>query len=205
MHTDTGRWQVVVMPLQEQAQQTVVLAFAVPEDELLAGARALRDELLLAIIATLLLALPAGWWMARQISRPVQQLARHARAVEQFDVSTPVDVHSVVKEVDDLARAMQSMKRTIRRFLDISTAVASEENFDRLMPRLLNEMIDAGEAAGGLLFLADGQGRTLELVVAAHLAETQTVADPKPCRPRPGRRCCERPWLGPGRAPWLGR
>lgn len=183
VHTDTGRWQVVVMPLQEQAEQAVVLAFAVPEDELLAGARTLRNELLLAIIATLALALPAGWWMARQISRPVQQLARHARAVEQFDVSTPVDVHSVVKEVDELARAMQSMKRTIRRFLDISTAVASEENFDRLMPRLLNEMIDAGEAAGGLLFLADGQGRTLELVVAAHLAETQSVAEPQALSP----------------------
>lgn len=183
VQTDTGRWQVVVMPLQDQSAETVVLALAVPEDELLEGARALRNELLLAIIATLLLALPAGWWMARQISRPVHQLARHARAVERFDVSTPVDVHSMVKEVDDLARAMQGMKRTIRRFLDISAAVASEENFDRLMPRLLNEMIDAGEAAGGLLFLADGQGRTLELVVAAHLAETQTVAEPQALSP----------------------
>ncbi|WP_396270187.1 HD domain-containing phosphohydrolase [Ideonella sp.] len=183
VQTDTGRWQVVVMPLQEQAAQAVMLALAVPEDELLAGARALRNELLLAILATLAVALPAGWWMARQISRPVHQLARHARAVERFDVSTPVDVHSMVKEVDDLARAMQGMKRTIRRFLDISAAVASEENFDRLMPRLLNEMIDAGEAAGGLLFLADGQGRTLELVVAAHLAETQTVAEPRALAP----------------------
>lgn len=183
VHTDSGRWQVVVMPLQDQSAEAVVLALAVPEDELLAGARALRNELLLAIIATLLLALPAGWWMARQISRPVQQLARHARAVERFDVSTPVEVHSVVKEVDELARAMQGMKRTIRRFLDISSAVASEENFDRLMPRLLNEMIDAGEAAGGLLFLADGKGESLALMVAAHLAETQTVAEPQALPP----------------------
>ena len=50
---------------------------------------------------------------------------------------------------------MDSMKRTIRRFLDISMAVAAENNFDRLLPRLLTETISAADADAGVLYLTD--------------------------------------------------
>jgi hypothetical protein len=49
------------------------------------------------------------------------------------------------------------MKRTIRRFLDISHAVAAEQNFDRLLPRLLGDTLSASGAHAGVLYLAEGQ------------------------------------------------
>jgi hypothetical protein len=50
---------------------------------------------------------------------------------------------------------MDSMKRTIRRFLDINMAMSSEKNFDRLLPRLLGETLSAADADAGILYLAD--------------------------------------------------
>jgi hypothetical protein len=39
------------------------------------------------------------------------------------------------------------MKQTIHRFLDISQAMSAEQNFDRLLPRLLADTISACGAA----------------------------------------------------------
>ena len=50
---------------------------------------------------------------------------------------------------------MDEMKRTIRHFLDINSSLANEENFDRLLPMLLQESLQAARADSGVLFLAD--------------------------------------------------
>ena len=60
------------------------------------------------------------------------------------------------------------MKRTIRRFLDVSHAVAAEQNFDQLLPRLLAETLSAAEARVGVLYLAEGT----QLKPAAALSAT---------------------------------
>ena len=85
----------------------------------------------------------------------MRQLAHEAEAIRRFEFSQPIKVESLVLEVNDLAQIMDSMKRTIRRFIEISTAVAAERDFDRLLPRLLSETISAAEADGGLLYLND--------------------------------------------------
>ena len=70
---------------------------------------------------------------------------------------------------------MQGMQATIRRFLDLSMAVASEEQFDRLLPRLLRETVLTAGAATGVLYLADGQ----RLVPSSALCPDGTALDPQ--------------------------
>ena len=70
---------------------------------------------------------------------------------------------------------MQGMQATIRRFLDLSMAVASEEQFDRLLPRLLRETVLTAGAATGVLCLADGQ----RLVPSSALCPDGTALDPQ--------------------------
>jgi len=53
------------------------------------------------------------------------------------------------------------MKRTIQRFMDISLAVASEKNFNSLLPRLLGETISAAEAQAGVLYLMEDDKLTV--------------------------------------------
>ncbi|WP_294261402.1 hypothetical protein [Propionivibrio sp.] len=85
----------------------------------------------------------------------MRKLAGEADAIRHFEFSKPATVESPVLEVSKLALTMDSMKRTIRRFLDISMAVAAENNFDRLLPQLLTETISAADADAGVLYLTD--------------------------------------------------
>ena len=101
------------------------------------------------------LAIPITWALARAVSQPLRKLAGEVDAIRHFEFSKPISVESKVLEVSDLAQTVDSMKHAIRRFLDISQAVAAEKNFDRLLPQLLSETIDAADAVAGVLYLVD--------------------------------------------------
>ena len=132
-----------------------------PLDELLVEARRIARDSGAAVAMVLAAALLVALAAASAISRPLRRLVDEANAIRRFEFSRPVQVASIVKEVDELAGTMDEMKRTIRRFLDVSAAVAAEPDLDRLMPRLLDETIAAAGAQGGVLYLAADDGATL--------------------------------------------
>lgn len=147
-------WRVSIQTL-ESSGSSLLLINALPESELLASAFRVRDVSVWVTALIVLLSIPITWAIARVLSRPLRALAHEAEAIRRFEFSDPVNVNSIVKEVQELAATMGGMKRTIRRFLDINTAVAGEKDFDRLLPRLLAETLSAASAEEGVLYLAD--------------------------------------------------
>jgi HD-GYP domain-containing protein (c-di-GMP phosphodiesterase class II) len=160
-------WQVNVSAVQLQGTAPLYLVAAIPERELLATAFKLRSSSLSITALIILLSVPLIWWLARRISGPLQRLNRQAESIRRFDFSNTTEVHSLVSEVNDLAHTMAGMKRTIRRFLDISAAVADEQDFDHLLPMLLRETLLAAEADFGVLYLADNDGLIPMVVLGA--------------------------------------
>lgn len=150
-----GNWLVTINPVVLEGAPPLLLINAIPEKELLAAAIKLRSTSLLVTVLIILLAVPVTWFAARAIARPLRLLAGEADAIRHFEFANPISLSSVVQEVDELATTMDGMKRTIRRFLDISSAVAAEKDFDRLMPMLLAEMLAAANANAGVLYLND--------------------------------------------------
>jgi len=150
-------WHASIHPLSLEGTNPLFLITAIPDRELMAATYKLLRQALIVMIIVVLLAMPITWAMARGVSEPLRQLAVEAEAIRRFEFARPIKVESLVLEVNDLAQTMDSMKRTIRRFIDISMAVAAEHNFDRLLPRLLTETISAAEADGGLLYLNDNE------------------------------------------------
>jgi HAMP domain-containing protein len=124
-----------------QGGQALSLGVAIPDDELLTDARSIRDRAILATLLVILLALPFTYGAARLVSRPIRELAREAAAIRRFDFAGEVVTRSVVREVDDLARDLASMKGSVRRFLDIASVMAEEPDFERLLPRLVDETV----------------------------------------------------------------
>ncbi|MGH8637696.1 MAG: HD-GYP domain-containing protein, partial [Burkholderiales bacterium] len=102
------------------------------------------------------------------------------KAIRRFEFSRPIQVACVVKEVDQLARTLDEMKRTIRRFLDVTATVAAEPDLDRLMPRLLDETIAFSGAQGGALYLAEDGCGTLTPAVVRLADARPAVAKPSP-------------------------
>ena len=148
-------WHAAIRPVKLEGTRPLFLITAIPDRELMAAAHTLMRHSLIVMALVILLAIPVTWWLARSISGPLRQLAHEAEAIRRFEFSQPVKVDSLVLEVNDLTVTMDSMKRTIRRFLDINMAVAAENDFDRLLPRLLGETLPAAGAEAGVLYLAD--------------------------------------------------
>jgi HD-GYP domain-containing protein (c-di-GMP phosphodiesterase class II) len=163
MQFDAGgrSWRASLTRLPVKSAREVFLALAVPDDELLADAKQLRRDSILATLLVILATVPLSLLMARAISRPLRDLALEAEAIRHFEFSQPVTVASFVREVDELAETMGGMKRAIRRFLDISYAVAAEDDFERLLPKLLDETISSAGADSGVLYLTGPDERTL--------------------------------------------
>lgn len=150
-------WEVGVAPgpsLARSGKRTFLL-LAIPQDELLADAYALRTQSILSALGVLAVAVPLVLLIARWVSRSLRALADEADAVRRFDFSGPRTVWPVVREVDQLAGAMEAMKGTIRRFLSVSAAIAAEPDLDRLMETILTESIANSGALGSALYLME--------------------------------------------------
>lgn len=141
----------------------LALWIASPHSELLAGALASLKQGLYISVALLLLGILAAFALSRLASRPLHELTREAGKIERLDFETPLAVESQITEVVDLANAMGSMKSTIRRFLELSDALASETHFSRLLARLLEEMQRVTSADASLIYLADTDSSHLQL------------------------------------------
>ena len=152
---DGTGWHASLRPVQLEGAKPLYLITAIPDAELMVAAERLMRHAALATVLVILLAIPITWLLARAISGPLRQLAHEAEAIRRFEFSQPVKVDSMVLEVNDLMVTMDSMKRTIRRFLDVTHAIADEKDFDRLLPRLLSETMAAAGAEAGVLYLAD--------------------------------------------------
>lgn len=146
-------WRVLIQPLLREGADPLYLLVAIPSRELFASALKLRSTAINITLLIVLLSIPLIWVVARIISRSLRRLANEAEAIRQFEFSKPIQMRSMIREVGELATTMDITKATIRRFLDITQAVAAEDNFDRLLPLLLHETMSACSAERGVLYL----------------------------------------------------
>lgn len=151
-------WRVNIETLARKNAPPLTLIIAIPDRELLASALRVRNVAGLILLAILLVAIPLAWWIARSLSRSLGALVQEAIAISHFEFNDRIVAESMVTEVRQLGETIYSMKRTIRRFLDINREIAAQDNFERLLPTLLDETISAAKAKGGILYLADAEG-----------------------------------------------
>lgn len=155
-------WHGAVARLPVRGGRPLYLGVAIPDEEFLTDARAIRDRSIIATLLVIFLALPFTYLAARLVSRPIRELADETAAIRRFDFSSPVATRSVVREVDDLATDLAAMKRAVRRFLDIASVMAEESDFDRLLPRLVDETVGVVGARAGVLYLARDDSEVLD-------------------------------------------
>lgn len=164
-------WHSMVRTLPFEGGTPLFLGLAVPRADLLADAKHIRDQGALIAIGLVLLALPITWLLANRIARHLKNLVGEAARIRHFDFQQPIVVDSIVNEVNQLARAMDLMKSTIRRFLDIGSALTAEHDFDRLLDRVLAETLALAQGDAGILFLVSDDEKTLR-PAAARLSDS---------------------------------
>lgn len=157
---DGKAWLVKVAPLTHDAD-TNRLVVAVPRDELLTKANALLARGVWITLLIIFFAVPLTWVISRRIAGNLRALTDEAAAIRRFDFTTSLDVKTRINEIHGLGKAMTQMKETLRKFLDISTALSGERNFDRLLARVMKEALDAAGGQGAVVYLIDEDGGKL--------------------------------------------
>ncbi len=87
--------------------------------------------------------------IANRISVSLRQLEQEANAIQQFNFRESVAVHSAIQEIENLAVATESMKATIREFLDVTTALAAETISRAIMDHIVDETLQLTNADAG--------------------------------------------------------
>ena len=118
---------------------TFTVLIAVPNDELFAAARQIVGRQVVIGVVILLLAIAIGWWGAKLLTRSLHLLVKETKLIRSFDFSTDTKVPTILSEVENLARALDTMKGTIRKFMEIDTAVSTERDLTALLERVLRE------------------------------------------------------------------
>ena len=162
---DDQQWLGRIVPLNLKGD-TIYLVISMPADELMAEAkRLLRDGLIITFLL-LLASIPLASLVAWRLGVPLRRLAHEAEAIQNFDFTQPAKITSRIREVDILNGAINDMRSTIRRFTEISLALAAENDYDRLLERILTETISIAQSTAGALYLLDGDSHIAQPQIA---------------------------------------
>jgi HD-GYP domain-containing protein (c-di-GMP phosphodiesterase class II) len=172
-------WRILLARLPEAGAHAEFLAAAIPVKSLLAPADRALAVTIIVIGAILLAALPLAWLVSHSVARPLERLAKEATAMRRFDFAEPAQpVTSRIVEVADLAISMSATRGTIQRFREVSGAVAAEQDFQKLVERVLDESLALASASAGVLRLVTSDGaRLTTAVVRGSQVQTSSLPD----------------------------
>lgn len=145
-----------------------VIRISVHTTDVQAAVSATRSTIAVAVVASVIATIAAGWYLAGRISHPLESLMRQAMRVSVGDFSVRVPRYDV-QEVDNVGRAFNRMA-------DRLTEVSERQEQTSLRLELVMEGLIDG------VVLTDEDGRVLRLNPAAEemLALTEAEAFGKP-------------------------
>ena len=126
-----------------------------PIDELLVEATALRWQSLMMTLAIILFFIPITWFAAKKISTPLKNMAIESEKIASFDFNETQHKRSFIQEIEDLDNAMNMMRATINKFINLIGTLASEQDLDALLKSITYETKLISKADGALTYLLD--------------------------------------------------
>ncbi len=155
-------WIGNIAKLDLMLGKPLYMGIVIPNSDLFKEVESMRRYSILITIFVLLITIPLTVMVALLVSQPLKKLAEEVESVRRFDFSGKSEVHSVVSEVDGLAKAMDFMKKTIYEFLFLIDSLNKEKNFDSLLERISSEAKAAAGADGVCTYLFDEEKGLLQ-------------------------------------------
>ena len=180
---DDASWIGGIYTIDSGYGKPVYLAAASPTAELLDSVKRIAAQGWSVTALLIAVAMLLAWLTASAVSRPLRRLASSARRIQHFDFARETSARSSVREIDQLEKALAEGKATIRRFLEISGALARERDVERLVERVVDEVTQLAKADRGSVHLFNEKQQTdaLQSPVAQAAATGQTVLADTAC------------------------
>ena len=121
-------------PIQLSGSANLRLGLFAPVDEFYAQIENERRALFIAAIGFVLAVLPIAFWMGSMLSRSLRTLARETDSIQRFQFTDAPQLHSPIREIDDLGRSVFTMRTLVQTF----------SNF--VPKRLVQQLVETGDA-----------------------------------------------------------
>ncbi|MEC9387624.1 MAG: HD domain-containing phosphohydrolase [Pseudomonadota bacterium] len=158
-------WYGMAEQLGTLPDEALSVVVAIPSDELLADvwAALARQTAIAGAIALLLLIL--GWFMGRQVGKPLERLTDRVSSLSRFRFDTPIRSESHIREASELSIALDDMARTIRSFQNIATVLNRGQDLNQLLRDILDQIIAIVSQERGAIYLYSSHEHKLDLAV----------------------------------------
>ncbi|MBB1486990.1 HD domain-containing protein [Oceanospirillum sp. D5] len=155
--TSEGDWFGLWLPVSGFQGNKIRVLIAIPENELLASAKAIIwNQLTWAITLTIAM-LALGLYSGARIGRAFKQLTRQVRALSGFDFSQNIHVNSVIREARELGQVADDMAGTIYHFQQISSTLNRERDLELMLHTVLTHLVSATRLQDGAIYLYDAE------------------------------------------------
>lgn len=162
VHFADENWLGSTVRLDNLSGINLYLVVISPENEILIKARQQQTDISKFTALIILLSIPIIWFLARKISTPLQLLAKETQRISKFEfVQTPVSIGSSIKEVHALGKAVNKMEWAIGHFFSLTSTLANEQDFDKLLEKISKETKRIGEAELVFTYLVKEKGDLL--------------------------------------------
>ena len=164
-HQQGRDWYGMAEQLGTLPDESLSVVVAIPSDELLADvwAALARQTAIAGAIALLLLIL--GWFMGRQVGKPLERLTDRVSSLSRFRFDTPIRSESHIREASELSIALDDMARTIRSFQNIATVLNRGQDLNQLLRDILDQIIAIVSQERGAIYLYSSHEHKLDLAV----------------------------------------
>jgi adenylate cyclase len=105
-----------------------------PVDEFYSQIESERRDLFVVALGFVLAALPPVFWIGSMLSQRLKSLAQQTDSIQRFELSDVPQLHSIIREIDDLGRSVFTMRTLI-------------QTFSHFVPvRLVQQLVQTGTA-----------------------------------------------------------
>jgi len=143
----------LVLPFEMWSDQGMRLLVTAPVEEVLGDLSAKRLRIVLLVVVLVLAMLALSWPIAARIGHGIEGLTTKAREVARFHFTPAAMRPSAIKEVNELALAMQGMSQTIESFLKLSHQMATEPEVEHMLEQVLQQLVQATRSHAGAVYL----------------------------------------------------
>ncbi|MFY7960451.1 MAG: GAF domain-containing protein [Elsteraceae bacterium] len=147
-------WVGKAAPIALRGGDPLTLLVAMPEDELLADAIAIRDRILLVSLLIFCAAITLTLTLSMSTSAKLARLNAVAERVRHFDFSARFHEASPIREIDQLSRGLEKLRLAYAAFMRMLALIQRESERKALLPVLLNELSDLLGARKAVLYRA---------------------------------------------------
>jgi len=180
LHLEGKDWYGIAFDLVALPDDPLRILVAIPANELLADVwAALARQTFVAILIALLL-LVLGWFIGRQVGKPLERLTDRVSSFSQFRFDTPMRSDSHIREAAELGVALDDMARTIRSFQSIATVLNRGQDLDQLLHDILQQLVNIVGEHQGAVYLYRSRERQLELAASQNMTPLGQIPDVAP-------------------------